>query len=69
MNDSCSDKGTFHDNRCFNAYNLYYYATENPRIVREMDYQNLRRINVWGGIIGENVVGPYFFNGHVNAQM
>jgi len=68
MNVLFSDEATFHNNGCVNKHNFHYYATENPRIIREMDYQHRWSINVWGGIVGEHVVGPYFFNGHLTGE-
>lgn len=37
--------------------------------MRHADNQHRWLINVWGGIIGEHVVGPYFFNSHINGEM
>lgn len=34
-----------------------------------MDIRRRWSLNVWGGIVGEHVVGPYFFEGHLNGQM
>lgn len=62
-----SDESTFHKNGFPNRHNLHYYSDRNPRILRTVDTQHKWSINVWGGIIGENVIGPYFFNGHLNG--
>jgi hypothetical protein len=42
---------------------------ENAHWVRHVDPQVRWSINVWGGIIGEHVLGPHFFEGHLNGQM
>ena len=42
---------------------------ENPRVLRQIDYQHRWLINVWGAIVGEHVVGPHIFNGQINDQM
>ncbi|MVN23873.1 DUF4817 domain-containing protein, partial [Staphylococcus aureus] len=64
-----SDESTFHKNGFVNRHNYHYYATENPHLLRQVDYQHRWSINVWGGIIGEYVIGPYFFEGHMNGAM
>lgn len=64
-----SDEATFHNTGCVNRHNFHYYSIENPRIMRQLDNQHRWSINVWGGIIGEHVVGPHFFNGPLNGQM
>lgn len=50
-------------------HNYQNYPTENPRIVREIDYQCIWWINVWWEFIGEHVVGPYFFNSHLTGKI
>jgi hypothetical protein len=42
---------------------MHYWSIDNPHWVRHVDHQ------VWGGIIGEHVLGPHFFEGHLNGQM
>ena len=37
--------------------------------MRQIDYQHRWSLNVWGGIIGSTIIGPYFFNGHLNGEM
>lgn len=64
-----SDEATFHKNGCVNRHNFHYYSVENPRLMRQIDHQHRWSLNVWGGIIGNTVIGPYFFNGHLNGPM
>lgn len=60
------DEATFHRNGCVNRHNFHYYSTTNPyHIVTHS--QTRWSINVWGGIIGDYVVGPHFFDGRVNG--
>lgn len=63
-----SDKSKFHKKGFSNRHNLHYYSDRNPRILRTVDTQHKWSINVWGELIGENVIGPYFFNGHLNGK-
>lgn len=55
-----SDEATFKSNGLVNKHNMHYYATENPHWVRQIDFQNQWSLNVWGGIINNYVIGPFF---------
>lgn len=63
-----SDEATFHNNGHVNRHNMHYYATENPHFVRYANHQQRWSLNVWGGIIGRRVIGPFFFKGHLNGR-
>lgn len=52
-----------------NCHNMHYYATENPHRVRTLDHQQLSSPKVWGGIIRNNVIGPYFFDNALNGEI
>lgn len=60
------DEATFHRNGCINRHNFHYYATDNPHLIRTHS-QTRWSLNVWGGIIGNYVVVPHFFEGRVNG--
>lgn len=62
------DEATFHRNGSVNRHNFHYYATENPHFVR-YSTQNRWSLNVWGGVIGDNVIGPYFFEQRVTGEV
>lgn len=64
-----SDESTFHNNGLVNRHNFHYYSDENPNIFRTLNRQHRWSVNVWGGIIGTRIVGPYFFNGNLNGDM
>ena len=40
---------------------------ENPQEVRDKHQQKFS-LNVWGGIIQEHLIGPYFFPNHLNGE-
>lgn len=62
------DEATFHKNGSVNRHNFHYYATTNPyHIVTQS--QTRWSLNVWGGIVGNHVVGPYFFEDNLNGEM
>lgn len=63
-----TDEATFHKNGYVNRHNFHYYDTQNPHIIRPANFQNRWSLNVWGGIVGSCILGPYFFDGNVNGE-
>uniref|UniRef100_V5G8C7 Transposase n=1 Tax=Anoplophora glabripennis TaxID=217634 RepID=V5G8C7_ANOGL len=64
-----TDESTFHNNGSPNSRNNHYYADSNPHLTRPRNFQNRWTLNVWGGILGDRVIGPHFFNGTLNGEM
>lgn len=64
-----TDEATFHSNGRANRKNFHYYADTNPHFVRPVDQQHRWSINVWGGTVAGRVIGPHFFNGHINGPI
>ena len=62
-----TDEATFNKNGNVNRHNFHYYATENPHYIRTHS-QNRWSLNVWGGIIGNIVIGPHFFEERLTAD-
>ena len=62
------DEATFHKNGNVNRHNFHYYATENPHFVRYSS-QTKWSLNVWGGVVGNHVIGPYFFEQRVTGEV
>ncbi|KAJ8943380.1 hypothetical protein NQ318_002613 [Aromia moschata] len=65
-----SDESTFtllgkHDRE---RQNCRYWSSENLHWMRELQTQNPEKINVWIGIIGENIIGPFFIDGDLNGE-
>lgn len=63
-----SDEATFHKNGYVNRHNFHYYADVNPHFIRPLDHQHRWSLNVWGGILGNRLIGPYFFDNNVNGH-
>lgn len=63
-----TDEATFKKNGKFNTHNFHYYDTQNPHFIRALDHQHRWSLNVWGGVLGHRVVGPYFFDDPLNGQ-
>lgn len=64
-----SDEATFKSNGNINRHNMHYFSVENPHWVRQVDNQNKWSINVWGGIIGSHIIGPFFFEEQLTGQV
>lgn len=62
-----SDEAQFKLNGRINRHNSVYWASENPHetIAQEL---NLPGITVWAGFHAGGLIGPYFFDGSVNAE-
>lgn len=63
-----TDESTFHRNGFVNRHNYHYYSTENPHRLHTNNYQHKWSLNVWGGIVDNYAVGPYFFERKLNGQ-
>ncbi|ERL95679.1 hypothetical protein D910_00109, partial [Dendroctonus ponderosae] len=64
-----SDECTFHNNFLVNRHNFHYYSDTNPSAYRVMKNRNRWSVNVRGGILGQYLIGPYFFEEHLNGLM
>lgn len=63
-----SDEATFSLQGDVNKHNCRYWSIENPRILREGHTQRPQKLNVWAGILGNNIVGPLFIDGNLNGD-
>lgn len=62
-----TDESRFVSNGKPNRKNLHYWAEENPHVVNQIQNQGHFGVNVWCGLIGNHLVGPYFFNETLNG--
>ncbi|OXU21035.1 hypothetical protein TSAR_002688 [Trichomalopsis sarcophagae] len=53
-----TDKATYVRTEMANAHNEHYWADENPHLARKDYFQKRLSINVWAGIIGDELIGP-----------
>lgn len=56
-----SDESTFKSDGSVNTWNCRYWASQNPHWLGTVDKQHVWKINVWCGIINNQIVGPVFF--------
>jgi len=62
-----SDETTFNNRGQVNRYNCHYYSDVNLHWQRNQEFQRQWSINVWIGIVGDHIIGPYFFEENLNA--
>ncbi|CAK9794551.1 hypothetical protein ANTPLA_LOCUS15 [Anthophora plagiata] len=62
-----TDEALFTREGCFNAHNLHVWNDENPFAIRPCAAQERWSINLWAGICGGFVVGPYILPDRLNG--
>lgn len=63
-----SDESRFHNNGTVNRHNFHYWSVEIPHWIRGARFQVQWGVNVWCGIIGDKIIGPYFFEGNLTGR-
>lgn len=63
-----TDESRFVSNGKPSRKNEHYWDDENPHYVNPIQNQGHFGINVWCGIIGRHLVGPYFYDHILNAN-
>lgn len=63
-----TDEATFTRRGVFNLKNKHVWEMENPHVTTERHFQHEFKINVWCGIVGNFVLGPYELPAKLNGQ-
>lgn len=63
-----SDEATFSRDGILNTKNNIEWATENPHSVYEKGHQVQFSINIWMGVVGDQLIGPYLLPPRLNAE-
>lgn len=63
-----SDEATFTTNGVVSAQNCRHWSTENPQFTINARRQYSQKVNVWCGIQKNRIIGPFFFDGNLNAN-
>ncbi|VVC41874.1 Hypothetical protein CINCED_3A018245 [Cinara cedri] len=58
----------FTNNGVINKQNNRYRYTQNPHWVIETNNQCIWGTNIWCGLIGSKLLGPYFYDGTLNGR-
>lgn len=64
-----TDEATFTRRGVVNYHNLHVWAQENPHAIRPKSFQTEFSLNVWIGIIDDNLCGPYFLPHRLNSAL
>lgn len=64
-----SDECTFMLNGQVNRHNCRYWSDTNPHLLHETHTQVPQKLNVWAGILGDHLVGPFFIDGNLNGDI
>jgi len=64
-----TDEASFTNHGQVNLRNLHYWSIENPRWLREVNHQKPWSVNVWCGIVNDQIIGPYFIDGTLNSHV
>lgn len=63
-----TDEATFTRAGIFNTHNMHSWQEENPHEVHRFRYQHRFSVNVWAGIVGDSLIGPYLMPSPLNGQ-
>lgn len=61
------DEATFNNGGQVNRHDCHYYSDVNPHWQRNQEFQKQWSINIWIGIMGDHIIGLYFFEENLNA--
>ena len=64
-----SDECSFFLNGLVNRHNSRYGCDTNPRMFQEAHTQHPEKLNVWAGIYGNSLVGPFFIPGNLTGEL
>lgn len=64
-----TDEATFTRNGLNNTRNCHIWNEVNPHATTESNFQRRFSVNVWCGVIGRNLIGPYIFNGRLSGEI
>lgn len=63
-----TDESHFISHGIPNRRNTHHWSDENPHNIREVQRQGHFGVNVWCGIVGRHLIGPYFYHGVLTGQ-
>jgi hypothetical protein len=63
-----SDEATFTRSGVFNLHNNHEWQLNNPHIVRDHGYQQRYSVNVWAGIVHNQIIGPHIMPSPLNGN-
>jgi hypothetical protein len=64
-----TDESSFKSNGHVNRHNMHYWSPVHPHWMRQEKIQNRWSLNVWGGIINNRLIGPFFFDQNLTGEI
>lgn len=64
-----TDEAGFTRDGIINSHNLHFWADENPHAIIQNKHQQRFMVNVWAGIIGNNLIGPFVLEERLNGEI
>lgn len=64
-----TDESQFTRDGITNFHNVHTWAEENPHVKQETSFQQRFSVNVWAGIVGNTLVGPYILPQILNGEI
>lgn len=62
-----TDEAGFSRDGVINSHNLHMWDEENPHAIIQTKNQHKFLINIWMGIIGNHLIGPFIIDGRLNG--
>lgn len=63
-----SDECLFTRVGLFNQRDDHWWSFRNPMLTRQNSFQHRFSVNVWAGILNDQIVGPYFIEGRLTGE-
>lgn len=63
-----SDESMVTNNGIFNRKNVYYWSKENPHLCKKLRHQHRFGFNMWAGILGTRIIGPFFYHQNLTSE-
>ena len=64
-----TDEANFSRQGIINFHNNHIWAEDNPHAIIEGHHQHTFSFNIWAGIIGDSLVGPYFLPNRLTGDV
>ncbi|KZC12711.1 hypothetical protein WN55_04805 [Dufourea novaeangliae] len=63
-----TDEATFTNHGNLNLHNMHYWSIDNPHRLRQVEHQRQWSVNVWCGIVGDQLIGQHFIDGNLTGE-
>ncbi|KAJ8978471.1 hypothetical protein NQ317_016997 [Molorchus minor] len=63
-----TDEARVTSNGIFNRHNRHHWSGHNEHVFQPRNMQGRFRFNIWIGIVGQRMIGPFIYDENLNAQ-